>query len=68
MPDEKFPLSSETCLARAMQCEELAEQTTIAVTKAILLDIAKHWRALAAESERPSFRPIGRALGAPSLR
>jgi hypothetical protein len=64
--DEKSPLSSETCLARAAQCEEMAEQTAIPVSKAILLDIAKRWRALATETEQPSFRRVGRAIGSPS--
>jgi len=71
VPDEKSPHASEYCLARAVQCEELAEQTSFAANKAILLDIAKRWRALAAEGERASFRQTGfrqtgRAIGSPS--
>ena len=66
VPDEKSPHTSEYCLARAVQCEELAEQTAFVGNKAILLNIAKRWRALAAESERASFQRVGRAIGSPS--
>jgi hypothetical protein len=64
--EEKSLFSSEYCFGRAMQCEEMAEQTAIPASKAILLDLAKRWRALAAETEQPSFRRVGRALGSPS--
>jgi hypothetical protein len=66
MPDEKSPHTSEYFLARAVQCEELATQTAFAENNAILLGLAKRWRALAAESERTSFRPVSRAIGSPS--
>jgi hypothetical protein len=64
--DEKLSLSFEYCLARAVQCEEMAEKTTIPATKAIFFDVAKRWRTLAAETEQPSFHSVGRALGSPS--
>jgi hypothetical protein len=59
------PLTSENCLARAAHCEKFAEQATVAANKVILLDIAKRWRALAAETETASFRPLGRATWGP---
>jgi hypothetical protein len=68
VPEEKSPHTSAECLARAMQCERLAEQTTFAPNKATLLDIAKRWRALAAEREQPSARLKGRTMGSPSLK
>lgn len=55
MPDVKSPHTSEYCLARAVQCEEMAEQTTLSPNKTILLDIAKHSRALAAERKQLSL-------------
>jgi hypothetical protein len=59
------PLSSEYCLAHAVKCEEMAEQPAFAANKAILLDSAKRWRALATETEEPSFRRLGQALPRP---
>ena len=49
MPDDKSPHTSEYYLARAVQCERLAKQTSMQVTKGIYLDLAKRWRALAAK-------------------
>ena len=55
------------CLARAAQCEEMAEKTAIPVNRAVLLDLAKRWRALAAEGGQASFQQrIGRHIGVPS--
>jgi hypothetical protein len=44
----------------------MAPQTTFDQNKAILLDIAKRWRALVAEREQPLARHIGRTIGSPS--
>ena len=65
MAYEKSPLSTEYCLARAVQCEDMVEQTAIAASKAIFLDNAKRWRALATEIEELSFRRVGQALPCP---
>lgn len=67
MADGKSPHTPEYCLARAVQCEELAQQTKIPATKATFLDIAKRWRTLAAESERPLVRLVGRGIGSPKI-
>ena len=68
MAEEKSPHTSEYSLARAVQCEEMAEKSAFPANKAILLDIAKRWRAFAAQSEQPSFQRVGRAIGIPSRR
>lgn len=61
------PHTSEYCLARAQQCEEQAEKTRSDANKALLLELAKRWRALAVESEQASFHHrIGRRIGRPS--
>jgi hypothetical protein len=48
--------TTEYCLARAVQCEEMAEKTEFAPSKAIFLDMAKRWRASSAESPLPLLR------------
>jgi hypothetical protein len=63
---EKSPLSAEYCLERAAECEKMAEQTATAANRAILLDSAKRWRALATETEEPSFRRVGHAHPRPN--
>jgi hypothetical protein len=63
MTEDQSPHTVEYCLARAVQCEELASNTKFAANKAILLDMAKRWRSLAAESKQPL---VGRAIGVPS--
>lgn len=46
------PNSPEYCLARAEECERLAEQTTMAVNKEIFLNLAHRWRTLATDDLR----------------
>ena len=52
--------TTEYCLARAVQCEEMAEKTEFAPSKAIFLDMAKRWRASSAESPLPLLRRLFR--------
>jgi hypothetical protein len=65
--EKETPHTSEYCLARAVQCEKMAETVFLPSNKAVLLDIAKRWRALAAESGQVSLRHrVGRRIGSPS--
>jgi hypothetical protein len=64
----KAPHTKEYCFARAEGCERLAAETVFPKNKDILLVLAARWRTLAAESEAPSFRPIGQAAVRPSPR
>lgn len=52
--------TTEYCLDRATQCEHLAEITAWPNNKVILLDLAKRWRRLSAESG--TIRPVGYPL------
>lgn len=55
--------SPELCLARAAECERLAAQAGMQVTKDIYLDLARRWRTLAGDGA--AFEPVGHALAAP---
>jgi hypothetical protein len=46
MPESQTP---EYCLARAEQCENFASQSSFELTREKFLQLAKQWRALAAE-------------------
>jgi hypothetical protein len=66
VPNEKFPLSCQHCLAHAVTCEEMAEQPEFAANKAILLKVAECWRMLAVECGQPPFHRVSRGIGSPS--
>lgn len=55
--------SPEYCLARAAECDQLAEQAHLKVTKDIYFDLARRWRTLAGDGTA-AFEPVGRALAA----
>lgn len=64
MASAKPSHSPDYCVARAEEAERLAAGTIIPANQAILLDLAKRWRALAAEHEdERSFKLAG--LNAP---
>lgn len=52
--------SREYCLARADECERMAE-TSMPPNKTIFLDLARQWRKLAHDSSSASFEPVGEA-------
>jgi hypothetical protein len=66
--ENRFSHNAQYCLARAVQCEELAAKTPWSASREVFLDMAKRWRELAAESEQPSFRPVGEAKSSASHR
>jgi len=49
--------SKEHCLARAAECERLAEQAATAENKQVFLELAGRWRTLAVEDLRPVSLP-----------
>jgi hypothetical protein len=54
-------------LARAVECDQKAEQTVYSKNKGIFLDLAKRWRDLAQESQDgTSLNPTGRSGIRPS--
>jgi hypothetical protein len=59
--------SRDDCLARAAECYRLAEeQVGTAKTKANYLHLAWRWHALADESAKATFQPIGHSVSAPT--
>jgi hypothetical protein len=62
---EKTP---EYCLERAVECARMAEQSAFQENKAIFLDLAERWRALAHDRGKTSFNPIGQSATRPSLK
>jgi hypothetical protein len=60
------PHTKEYCLARAAECERMAEETRYPASKAIFLDQARRWYRLAMESETSALEPVGKAALRPS--
>jgi hypothetical protein len=56
------PHTPEHCIARAEECERMAEAAINAENKAIFLDLAQRWRKLAGEAESESFTPAGNRI------
>jgi hypothetical protein len=54
------PHGYEYCLSRAIECEQSAKEAGDARNKAIFLDLATRWRALAEDSKSGSSRSVGR--------
>ena len=57
MASNPHPHPPEYCIARAEECERLAEQAVSPENKAIFLDLAQRWRKIAGEAESGSFTP-----------